>query len=130
MTGLLIGWFRELPHGAHDGPLLGDVAGRLPLHLRKQVADYLDGGVVITETTGATCADQLASTPTTIGPLATLTDGFLIWPSDLSHYVRNYGVAIPDAALRRMESNGWEVPELSGDEVSSVVDQLLADGAN
>jgi hypothetical protein len=93
-----VGFFSDLPHGREDEPHLLAVAGRLDPDLRKTVADYLRKGTLLRFLT-AVCVDYLDPRHVNIGPLYTMTDGDLVWPSDLPYYVEFYGAILPDEAL-------------------------------
>jgi hypothetical protein len=47
----------------------------------------------------------------TTGPLSFRTDGHWLWLDDLPDYIDNHNVAIPDAFLRDIESNGYVPPQ-------------------
>ena len=121
---LPIGWFEELPHGKKGGDQIAKSRDQLPTDRREDVARYLDSGQVLAETLGTQCVDTFAP-GSVIGPFRTMTDGFLVWPSDLAYYVRNYGVSVPDAAIVHMRQNGWIVPGMTTTELSRLSDQFI-----
>jgi hypothetical protein len=125
MRVIPIGWFADLPHGDKDeGDQLAQRMNELLDSTRTQIADYLDHGNVLAETLGTITHDVLDPNAEPIGPLRTLTDGVLVWPSDLSYYVRRYGVGLPREATDVMRSHHWTVPALSPEQLDAVEDGL------
>jgi len=126
MTGTveLIGWFRDLPHGISTAPPIEEVRDQLTDAQATLIVQYLDKGEVVAETLGTLTIDVLAASHRVIGPLQTMTDGLLVWPSDLPYYVMSYCVGLPTSALARMASFGWQCPTVSGDVLDAVIDRL------
>ena len=126
MTSIeLVGWFSDLPHGRPDGPRLADSVGATAADDAAVVADYLEDGTVIAETTGAVLRDALDAGQPQIGPFRTLSDGRYVWPSDFPYYVRKYSVAVPASLLTA--ARGGPPRGLTDDEIDAVVDALLGD---
>ncbi|MBX6750748.1 MAG: hypothetical protein IRY85_13935 [Micromonosporaceae bacterium] len=124
MTSIeLVGWFSDLPHGRADGPRLRDSLDALSPEDAAVVAEYLELGTVIAETTGGVLTDQLDPETPTIGRYRTLTDGHFVWPSDFPYYVRKYRVAVPDSLLNKAQ--GGRPRPLTDGEIDAVVDALL-----
>jgi hypothetical protein len=125
-----VGWYSDLPHGEIDAPALRDSVNKLPKYLASQVADYLIKGVVIAETTGARTKDILDSSDKDIGPLATMTDGVLVYPSDLEYFVRHYNAWLPDSVIGHMQRNDWHVPALTDHQLDHVIDEMLSESTS
>lgn len=106
-----VGFFRELPYGESEGPeLKGSLSNFLGENI-DQVVAYLKSGAAFIVSPGVS-RDHLSGDHEVIGPLALLTDGKFLWPSDLAFYLRRYKVAIPSDFLMNMEINGWRAPSV------------------
>ena len=106
---LSVGFFAELDYGQPDDPSFADVIGRLDPAVKEHVLAYLAGGHVI-QVLYTTSSDVLDETDALIGELQILSDGTWAWPTDLSHYVELYDVALPDDFLAHMAAAGWQPP--------------------
>jgi hypothetical protein len=117
-----VGFFRELVHGAPEGPSLHD-ALRDPLaqDVRSSIARYLQGGTVVLATS-ATTTDAVEPSRGDIGNISIKTDGTFVWPSDLAYYVATYG-ARTDPELESIATHSLPRP-LGRDELSAVVRAL------
>jgi hypothetical protein len=113
-----IGFFRELPHGDPDGASLHEFVGRA--ENSEDLVRYLENGAVLAITGGALAYDVLAAESPDICPLAILTDGVWVWPSDLAYYVQNYRVKLDDDFVRHAAANGWIPPRISDSELRSL----------
>lgn len=74
-----------------------------------EVLSYLKSGVSFVVAPGLS-RDVLSSELEIIGPLALLTDGKFLWPSDLVYYVERHWVELPQEFLEYMAVNSWKVP--------------------
>lgn len=88
-----VGWYRELRHGDPGGPSLHD-ASPLPDRVRGPVLAHLASGRVAVAGSGQ-ATDVV--TGEVVGPLALVTDGEWVWPSDLPHYVETRDAPLPAA---------------------------------
>jgi hypothetical protein len=118
------GFFRELRHGAQDGPSLHESVGSLAKDHAELVAAYLEAAPVLVAT-GTMVDDIMDLTNRGVAPLEIATDGEWVWPRDLGYYVRHYRVAIPAAFLDRIRSqkrppriSAHELRRLGGDYVA------------
>jgi len=102
------GFFREMPHGAPDDPVLADARHAAPSPHEDRIAGYLDAGHVYIATPGPT--PDVFEPARSIGPPHYRTDGRFVWPGDLAHYVRRYHVRLEGVFLEHMMAHGWVVP--------------------
>lgn len=120
MTGIKeVGFFRELEHGDPDGPSIREAVGLGDAELCDQVAGYLAAGSTVA-TTGSRVNDVLKAEAVDAGALAVQTDGRWIWPADLSYYVREYNVRLPDDFVEWAGSARWIPPTLTKDDLLQV----------
>lgn len=118
-----IGFFRERGHGKKDGPSLVESKGQLPAGLRETVAAYLGVGRSIAS--GGVTHDVLdPEDPRPRLKLSILTDGRWVWPSDLAHYVRVYGVAVPQVFIDDGDARQWRVPILTREEKHLIIEAM------
>jgi hypothetical protein len=103
-----VGFFRELRHGAPDGPQLRSLIADLPQPDEARIVDYLKSGVVLIATPAF--VEDVLTPGQRIGSPHILTDGVWAWPGDLAHYVENYHVRLPEEFLTDMRRNNWTVP--------------------
>ncbi|MEQ4721417.1 hypothetical protein [Nonomuraea sp. B19D2] len=97
------------------------------LHADRQViAQYLQNGTELA-VSGAMVSDIISAEAHYIGPLVTQTDGCWIWPSDLGYYVVNYGVALPDEFVQRVQALRGVPPKLTGKELMEVEKAIFGD---
>ncbi|MEV4263610.1 hypothetical protein [Kribbella sp. NPDC049584] len=62
------------------------------------------------------------------GGSAIVSDGVYYWRLDAAEYVREYGIAVPEAALRHFEAVGWQPPVFSQEQYLAIyrcLDALL-----
>lgn len=121
---MLVGFFRELPHGYASQPALADVTGGFSGD-RAALAGFLDscGDLVVAD---AVAYDVLSADRTPIGGLSIKTDGVAVWPSDLGYYLRTYGVALPEEFVRSVAEQGYAPPALSREDWARVEDEFIA----
>lgn len=119
-----IGVFQET-NADQSSPSIHDSIGTLPENVREVVANYLDAGVSISAVMGLV-PDVLAG-PECILSRGESTDGIYVWRRSLAHYVRKYGVGVPDDLVERALSGGRLPAELSP-EGEDVVRNWLRDG--
>jgi hypothetical protein len=84
-----------------------ELMGDLPLAIRTQVADYLDRGHVFEVYRGRSWCRFFCEH---LMGCRELTDGYWVWPEDLSHYVRDHGVIVPLEFIRHVESRPTPIP--------------------
>lgn len=68
---------------------------------RQLIADYLDSGSIFATYRGISWCRFFCDHP--MGH-AELTDGAWVWPQDLSHYVRDHNVRLPDSFIERIRT--------------------------
>src|SRR5262245_32748337 len=103
-----IGYFRELGHGDKEGPSIRACVCS-DLHLDEdRIINYLTTAIVLSIVLGI--SRDYFDLSTIIGAPRNMTDGVYLWPSDLTHYIKNYHCRIPDDFVDHMRSRGWEPP--------------------
>lgn len=103
---------------------LGDRATVMPHGLRLKVIDYLGRCPVFLawmEYTRDVIGDRFGVS----GGSAIASDGRYYWRLDAIEYIREYGITIPDAAVRHMESRSWTPPELDRQQYLGIYEELL-----
>ena len=109
---IFLGRFREF--GVEESaPSIVDALGRLDDEVRVIVADYLTEGVALTAVPGSG-RDVLDGEPLMLSS-ALLTDGVFVWRRYLSHYVRKYGVELPDNFIQKVLTGVRPPAELEED---------------
>lgn len=103
----LIGyWIESLLDDRYFPPQ--ELVGELPTETKERVIAYLDQGSVFEVYRGSSwCRFGCNHQP--MGN-AELTDGKWVWPTGLSHYVRDHGVMLPDRFLRHVLKGGSRPP--------------------
>lgn len=123
MAPVLIGEFEEL--GAPgSAPRMADSVGYLSNDDRELVVRYLERGVAISATPG-TEVDVLDGAQVDLTP-SLLTDGEHVWRRDLIHYVRKYGVAVPESFLAVVRSGASPPETIEGEQASALGSWLRA----
>jgi len=124
---------RLLPLGtlapAYSGdPYTGENIDRtsvMPLELRGPVAGYLSACpsyLPWMEYTRDVIGDRFGVP----GDAAIHSDGTYYWRADAVEYIREYGIPVPEDAIRLFESRNWQPPELSPEESKGVYLQIMA----
>ena len=104
-----VGYYTETNHGIYNGLSIHDIINLADPELIPQICEYLDSGIPLIVSPG--CSEDVFDSTIHIpaGDNA-YTDGFWIWPGDLSYYVSKYRLQIPDDFLQTMIRNNWTVP--------------------
>ncbi len=76
---------------------------------KTRLRQYLSGATIVASTSRSNFPCPFNGKRST-GPLSFRTDGRWLWLDDLPDYIDDHGVAIPDAFLRDIESNGYVPP--------------------
>jgi len=98
--------------------------------LRARVADYLAGCPVFLawmEYTRDLIGDRFGVS----GGSAIVSDGVYYWRLDAAEYVREYGIGVPEEALRHFDAIGWKPPVFSQEQYMAIyrsLDALLGGG--
>ncbi|MFZ2503067.1 MAG: hypothetical protein WAW88_10380 [Nocardioides sp.] len=98
--------------------------GTLAESLRGQVAAYLRSGALVLALMEHT-RDVIDGAFGTPGGSGILTDGTFYWRADAADYVEHYGIAVDEEALDWMESNDWQAPAVTPDELSRIDAELF-----
>jgi len=107
-----VGFFRELQHGAKDGPSLLDQISDVPQPSETEIVNYLRKGILLVGCTRVV-RDVLDESAGIISSPHILTDCVWKWPNDLSYYVERYHARVPESFVQHMQSHDWKVPDES-----------------
>ncbi|MEV5831523.1 hypothetical protein AB0L25_38760 [Spirillospora sp. NPDC052242] len=121
-----LGRFRELPHGAPDGPSLRAAVRPRGDEHEELLVRYLRAGTTFAVTTSFVL-DVLSGSKRPIARLAILTDGQWFWSSDLAHYVERYHVRLDHRFVRRVRAREGDPPALSEAEIKSLTSLHVGD---
>lgn len=116
-----IGYFRQLGHGAPQGPdLLEAVRDPLPEPEREQLARYLATCPAVA-VTGTRAADVLRPGSQEVLAINTRTDGDYVWPEDFAYYVSEHGARPPEDFVAHVARHGGHPPALDEEDVIALV---------
>lgn len=108
--------FSELEPDKKNLPKLKECTNILSADLSKEVADYLENGIVaidvmerVKDPLRREGEAELTDSSLLIGGSSLWTDGEWYWRQDLAYFVRNYRVRIPREFIQKTLSS--EVPE-------------------
>ena len=105
-----VGFFSDLRYGdAADKPIASCIDATLPDQRLREIS-YLRSGHTLIASPGF--SRDILSPERIIGPLAMLTDGEYVWPSDLAYYLEQYHVHLPDHFLAHIIAHNWSIPEV------------------
>ncbi|MEQ1508251.1 MAG: hypothetical protein ABMB14_38830, partial [Myxococcota bacterium] len=76
----------------------------------RQILGYLGDGHLLAAS-GAV-ADVLDRSRQRVVAAEVRTDGVWVWPNEITYYVANYGVAVPERFVAHARTSGWSVPPL------------------
>lgn len=111
-----------------DGPWDPSAIERSPVmsqELRAQVAEYLGRSPMFLPWMEYT-RDMIGDRFGVSGGSAVYSDGAYYWRGDAVEYIKEYGVPIPDEAIRHFRARHWSPPEFSREERLVVYKQLSA----
>ena len=103
------GYFKEMPHGEETDPSIKDFINK-SVAQKEEICNYLNNGMVLAAC-GKVEKDILHPERGIAGTPDDMTDGKWIWPGDLSYYVENYDLQLPDEFIEYMKKMEWKIPE-------------------
>ncbi len=103
-----VGYFKEMPHGVNSKDSIYDYIKKEKTSDIKKICAYLDAGIELIVSPGVV-EDVINPERGTAGVTSTYTDGVWLWPGDLSYYVRNYKLKLPEEFIKTMQQNDWKV---------------------
>ncbi|MEU1619104.1 hypothetical protein ABZ479_17635 [Streptomyces sp. NPDC005722] len=127
--GRFLGAFRELQHGAADGPSLPAAVRERGEEYEDDLVRYLRSGAVLAVTTSAVY-DVLSPDRAFIDGLSLLTDGQWFWHTDLAHYVERYHVAVSDEFVQHARRLDWRPPQLTEEDLIRIEDSFFEDAGS
>jgi len=107
-----------------------DRSFEMPVELRKHISEYLKSCPVFLAWMEYT-RDEIEDRFGVEGGSAIVSDGMYFWRMDAAAYVMEYGVALPEDAIRHFESLGWSPPVIDRErylEIYQELDELLGGG--
>ena len=103
-----VGHYYETGHGFING-YIHDAIGQADEALIPEICRYLDQGTHLIVSPGI-CEDTFDSEKSIPAGSYEFTDGTWVRPGDLSCYVRNYRLRVPDKFLQTMIKDEWCIP--------------------
>ncbi|MBQ6637803.1 MAG: hypothetical protein IJH82_04020 [Lachnospiraceae bacterium] len=119
-----VGYYKEMSEVKADANSIFDYIHKEEPENIEKICKYLDSGVALIVVPGVT-EDVISPEKGNAGVASEYTDGTWLWRGDLSYYVRNYRLKLPDEFIDTMRKNNWMVP-ISSDNLDS--DSLEIDG--
>ena len=113
-----VGFFRELSHGAADGPSLTESMRDTPSVDDDRLIEYLRDGVPFILSPGPVFDVIDGEGP--IGTASILTDGEWAWPDDLAAYVERHHIRLPEIFVDHAKASSWLIRELSADQLTTL----------
>lgn len=113
-------------HGIEGAPTLADASSTEPHPDETRIVAYLGNGKLLAYSPGVVA--DVFQPDLVAGSGSVLTDGEWVWPDELAHYVRTYGVRLDPEFAAHMSSVGWDVPELSDEDLEPLVEEFMARG--
>jgi len=104
-----VGYFKEMPHGNKSSASIYDYINNGNAGEIEHICHYLESGIEFIVSPEIS-EDIINPAKGTAGVISDYTDGTWLWPGDLSYYVKNYGLKIPEEFLQTMRANNWKVP--------------------
>ena len=116
MQLIKVGFFRELAHGSKTGLSLSESIRDKSHQEEEKIIKYLNEGTLFIACPGVT-KDVLNELRGIIGAPHIYTDGVWAWCGDLSYYVKEYHIELPEKFIENMRKNNWTVPSRTASEV-------------
>ncbi len=104
-----VGYFKEMPHGRDTDESIFNYIGKGESADIDNICHFLDDGIIFIATPGIV-EDVINPDKGTAGIPNGCTDGTWLWPGDLSYYVKNYNLKLPDEFINTMRQADWKVP--------------------
>jgi len=106
----MIGVYNEMPYGSASDLSITDYLNQENEDIIPKICGYLDKGRVVIDSSEI-LGDVIDPSKGSAGIAKAFTDGVWLWPGDLSYYVRNYKLKLPDEFIKTMIKNDWKVPD-------------------
>ncbi len=110
-----IGFFKELKGCEKSAQSIKDFVSKTKHPDEKNIIKYLNsikqGSIVLC----GPVKDEIKSFhKPIIGGLSIYSDGHYQWRSDLSYYVKNYHIKLPETFIEHMKKHNWEAKSCRG----------------
>jgi len=103
-----VGYYKEMPHGKNSKESICEYVNKEDTARIDNICKYLESGIEFIISPGI-AEDVINPDKGYVGTTSTYTDGIWFWPADLSYYVRNYRLKLPEEFVQTMEQGGWKV---------------------
>ncbi len=103
-----IGFYREMSSGRETDDSIFDNVDKQGNDMILKICKYLESGILIVISPGGV-EDIIDSNNGIIATPSLYTDGKWIWPEELSYYVKNYKLKLPQEFVNYMISNDWKI---------------------
>ena len=115
-----VGIFKEMSYGNESDPSIKEYIGSGNEENSLRICGYLNSGVAVI-VSPEVLYDVLSPSKVIAGTATAFTDGEWIWSGDLSYYVKNYNLQLPEEFLATMVRNELTVPvNVSDIDLSSI----------
>ena len=104
-----VGYFKEMSEVKPDAESIFEFINKGKTENKEDICNYLDSGVALIIVPAVT-EDVINPEKGNAGVASEYTDGTWLWRGDLSYYVRNYNIKLPEEFLETMKKNNWKVP--------------------
>ena len=103
-----VGFYKEMSQGRETDPSIFDSIHKENACIIEKICKYLNQGVAFIISPGS-LQDVIQPEKGISGVATSYTDGEWLWPGDLSYYVRQYALKLPEKFVESMLKNGWKV---------------------
>ena len=105
----LVCCFKELSYGDENADSIKKYISNNEYKNKNRIIEYLDSGICIASCVGVS-EDVINPQKGIIGAPDALTDGKFQWYADLSYYVKEYNLKLPQEFIDNMIKNNWKIP--------------------
>ena len=104
-----VGYYKEMTEAKENAESILSFINKCNIEEIENICNYLDSGVALIVVPGIS-EDVINPEKGNAGVLSEYTDGTWLWRGDLSYYVKNYNLKLPDEFIETMKKNNWKVP--------------------
>ncbi len=103
-----VGFYKEMSQGRDTDQSIYDCLHKEKACNIEKICSYLKQGIAFIVSPG-NLQDVIQPEKGISGVATSYTDGEWLWPGDLSYYVREYALKLPERFLETMQKNDWKV---------------------